>query len=123
MPEEGPKGPDGLAWQDTSAQPSSTLIDHYGCISASRAPALHRWVDDCNAAALRRAVLQRQSTEAEHRGRQDGCSPQLSEGGPAKAKAGPQQFIATHVRISTSDELERRRYLINRKQGAPVARR
>ena len=66
---------------------------------------MHRWVDDCNAAALRRDVLKRQSTEAEHEAEQDGCSPQLSEGGPAKAKAGPQQFIETHVRERESDEL------------------
>ena len=88
-----------------AASRGATLIDHtrhslppgrLHCIAELTA---------CNAAALRRAVLrgraQRQSTEAE----QDGCRPQLSEGGPAKAKAGPQQFIATHVRLSTSDEL------------------
>ena len=84
------------------------------CISGSTTATPQRSGEQCC-----RGRAQRQSTEAE----QDGCRPQLSQGGPAKAKAGPQQFIATHVRISTSDELERRRYLINRKQGAPVARR
>ena len=73
-------GLDGLAQQDTSRQRKLDLIDHYGCISASRAPALHRWATDCNAAALRRAVLQRQSSEAEHRGRAGWVPPSALRG-------------------------------------------
>ena len=106
MPEEGPKGPDGLAWQDTE-HPAKLDFDrpvrlHYRhpgrvhCIAESTPATLQRCGEPCC-----RGRAQRQNTEAE----QDGSRPQLSEGGPAKAKAGPQQFTETHVCERESDEL------------------